>query len=301
MSDNPSSPLLNHADGESSKPHRPESQHSQHSERSHKSRRSKAFSKSVHTDESTPLLSRDVEIADDSDDRPTSPAEQASPVASSPQSIQNGGSKNKRRNWSKIIALVILFLLTTTVLLLGFAAPAVVKEYAKDAIVFEPTDLSIDSFTSSGLRVRIQGDFSLDASRVRKKSTRDLGRLGTWILKAVNSKPSEIRVSMPEYGNILLGVAEVPSIAVDIRNGHTTHIDFLSDLVPGDVDGIRQILNDWLDGRLGQIRVQGVIEIRLESGILSLGKATISKSLVLQGERSLIIIFFFFCLDPSLC
>lgn len=300
MSDNPSSPILNHADGESSKPQRPESQRSQHSERSHKSRHSKGSFKSAHTDESTPLLSRDVENADYGDDRPASPAEQASPAASSLQSIQNGGSKKKRRNWPKIIALIVLFLLITTVLLLGFAAPAVVKEYAKDAIVFEPTDLSIDSFTSSGLRVRIQGDFSLDASRVRKKSVRDLGRLGTWILQAVNSKPSEIRVFMPEYGNVLLGVAEVPSIAVDIRNGHTTHIDFLSDLVPGDVDGIRQILNDWLDGRLGQIRVQGVIEIKLESGIFSLGKAIISKSLVLQGQRSLVPDFFS-GLDSSLC
>ena len=167
--------------------------------------------------------------------------------------------------------------------MLGFATPAIIKEYAQEAIVFEPTDLSVDSFTSFGLKVRIQGDFSLDASRVAKKPVRDLGRFGTWILKAVKSRPSKARVYIPEYGNVLLGVAAIPSIFVDVRNGHTTHIDFISDLVPGDIDGIRLITNDWLEGRLGQVRLQGVAEIVFTSGIFSLGKTTITDSLVFQG------------------
>lgn len=284
MSDNPSSPLLDHVDGENSTSERPQSQHSNHS---HDSRLSKQHSKSVHSTESTPLLSRDIGHASYDDNRPAHQSERSSTATPSLRSIQTDGPKKKRKNWPIIIAIVLLFLLVVTILGLGFAAPAVVKEYAKEAIVFEPTDLSVDSFTSTGLKVRVQGNFLLNASKVQKKPVRDLGRFVTWIMRAVKSRPSNLRVYMPEYGNILLGVAVIPSITVDVRNGHTTHVDFLSDLVPGDIDGIRQIANDWLQGRLGQIRVKGVVELILSSGIFSLGKSTLSESLVLQGQRSL--------------
>ncbi|MCJ1231953.1 hypothetical protein MMC12_008633, partial [Toensbergia leucococca] len=67
-------------------------------------------------------------------------------------------------------------------------------------------------------------------------------------------------------------------------NGHTTHIDFLSDLVPGDIDGIRRIANDWLEGRLGQLRVKGVAKVALKSGIFSLGTQSLSQSLLFEGQ-----------------
>ena len=167
---------------------------------------------------------------------------------------------------------------------LGFAMRAAVEEYAKQAAMFEPTDLSIDSFTPSGVRARIRGNFGMDASRVEKKPVRDLGRFGTWIARAVESKRSRMDVYLPEYDNVLLGTASVPPIVVDIRNGHTTYIDFLVDLEPGDVDGIRQIANNWIDGRLGQLRVLGEAKIPLKSGIFNLGTQTVSESLVFEGQ-----------------
>ena len=158
------------------------------------------------------------------------------------------------------------------------------EEYAKEAMVFEPTDLSIDSLTSSGVKARVQGDFSLDATRVHKKPVRDLGRFGAWIARAVESKQSTVKVYLPEYGNLLLGTADVPGVVVDIRNGHTTRVDFISDLVAGDIDGIRQIANDWIEGRLGQLRVQGLAEVGLKSGLFSLGTQKISQSLLFKGQ-----------------
>lgn len=280
-----SSPLLGPIHGENSKPERPKSQQSEHSH-SHYSPPTKPSSQSLHSEESTPLLSRDVEHVVYSDNGPIHQADENPTAASSLRSIQASGSNKKKTwNWPRLIALAFLFLLILTILVLGFVTPAVVREYAKEAIVFKPTDLSVDSFTSSGLKVRVQGDFSLDASRVRKKPVRDLGCFGTWILKSVKSKPSTVRVYMPEYGNVLLGVAAVPSIDVDVRNGRITSIDFLSDLIAGDIDGIRQIANDWLEGRLGQVRLQGVVEVVLTSGIFSLGKTTLLESMVFQGER----------------
>ncbi len=307
MSDNSSSPLLGGSgDIERSRPERSASQMSRTSEQSKHSRFSshseqpsqqpKSRKPSIHSQrsigselstqssESTPLLPRESSRPDYGDG-PSHENYPVSAAASSLRSLQHfvpGKGKEKRR-WPTVVALTLLFSIITFILVLGFAAPEIVETYAKEAIVFEPTDLSIDSFTSSGVRARIQGDFSLDASRVHKKPVRDLGRFGTWIAQAVESKSSEVEVYLPEYGNVLLGTAHVPGIVVDIRNGHTTHIDFLCDLVAGDLAGVRGIANDWLEGRLGQLRVQGVAKVGLKSGLFSLGAHYFSESLVFKG------------------
>lgn len=285
MSDNPSSPLLGNIDNERSRPESCTSQKSSNSKRSNDSEDSKSSlgaNRSVHSEESTPLLSRDIDYREYGD-RPPPEDDQTSAAASSLKSIQDGPSQKGGRRWPTILALTLLCLVIITILVLGFVTPAVVQEYAKEAVIFEPTDLSIDSFTASGVKARVQGDFTLDASRVHKKPVRDLGRFGTWIVKAVESKRTKVKVYMPEYGDVLLGVADVPRIVVDVRNGHTTHVDFLSDLVAGDIDGIRRIASDWLDGRLGQLRVQGLADVELKSGIFNLGTQRISESVVFKS------------------
>lgn len=236
------------------------------------------------SEETTPLLSRqdDDELVSYS-----GPANGAvSPAAASLQSIQDNfeiSGKGQRR-WATIVSLSILSTLVIAVLCLGFAAPAIVEEYAKEALVLEPTSLSIDSFTATGVRARIQGDFVLDGSRVQKKSVRDLGRVGTWIAKEVESEESMVKAYLPEYSNLLLGTAIVPPIKASVQDGHYTHFDFLADLEPGDVDGIRRIAKDWLDGRLGSLVVKGVSSVALKSGIFKLGTHTLSQSILFQGE-----------------
>lgn len=279
MSDNNDrSPLL----GEESatpRPERPERPASQ---------RSKASKQSKHTDasaESTPLLSRDVEHRGYGD----APTDRGapSPAASSLRSLQNGasGGKGKKlRRWTIVLVVTILCLIVTAILGFGFAAPAIVEQYAKQAPVFEPTNLSIDSFTSSGVTARIQGHFKLDASRVSKKSVRDLGKAATWIASKVESSHSKVEVFLPEYGNILLGTADVPRLVVDVRDGHITPLDFLVDLTAGDVEGIQRIGRDWLDGRLDRLRVRGMAEVPLKSGIFGLGTQRLSEDMVLEGE-----------------
>ena len=279
MSDNPKSPFLGQERTEQSRPERPASQRSKNSTRSRHSQHSS------HSAESTPLLSRDIDHRNYNSQSPQDD-EASSAAASSLRSLQNGeSSKGKKfRKWPAALALTLLSLIVLAILGLGFAAPEVVEEYAQQAMVFEPTDLSIDSFTSSGVKARIRGDFTLDASRVHKKSVRDLGRAGTWIAKAVESKRSKVQVYLPEYGNVLLGTADVPPVVVDVRNGHTTHIDLLSDLSAGDIDGIRQIANDWIAGRIGQLRVVGIADVDLKSGIFGIGTQKITHELVFQGQ-----------------
>ena len=278
MPTNSTSPLLG-ASAEPDSTERPSSQKST-------STRSIRSTQSRHTGESTPLLSQ----GDGRRDYGGVPAydEASSAAASSLRSLQNVGLRKgkKSRRWPTMVALMILGLLILVILCLGFAAPEVVEEYAKQAMVFEPTDLSIDSFTSTGVRARICGDFTLDASRVEKKPVRDLGRAGTWIARAVESKRAKVQVYLPQYDNLLLGTADIPPITVDIRNGHTTHIDFLSDLAPGDRDGIRRMAMDWVDGRIGQLSVRGVANVPLKSGIFSLGTQSLIQTLDFSGKQS---------------
>jgi hypothetical protein len=273
MSDNPTSPLLGANDSRSQRPA------SKKSTPSIRSRHSNLSS------ESTPLLSRQE------DERPYyTEGEQngasASQAALSLQSLQEGlRNKGKGRSrWPTIIALSTLCLTAIAIMGLGFATPAIVEEYAKEAMVFEPTKLSLDSFTTTGVRARVQGSFVLDASRVQSKPVRDLGKMGTWIAKEVESKESRVKVYLPEYEDILVGTATVPPIKVNIRNGHVSDIDFLTDLEPGDFNGIRQIANDWIDGKLGHLKLKGFAKVSLKSGIFSLGTQTISESIIFEGQ-----------------
>ena len=270
MSNHPTSPLLGGA--EHDREERPGSRRSKGSSQSQRSRTS------AHSDESTPLLSRNG--GEQQHDH-------VSPAASSLLSLHDDGPNDgkAKRRWPTIVALSLLSAVVFVILGLGFAAPAVVQEYAKEAVVFEPTDLSIDSFTTSGVKARIRGNFQLDGTKVQRKSVRDLGRAGTWIARAVESRPSYVKVTLPEYDDILLGTALVPSLVVDIRDGHTTYVDFTTDLEPGDVGGIRRIANDWIDGRLGQLRVQGKADVALKSGIFSLGTQTFSETLEFKGKN----------------
>jgi hypothetical protein len=257
---------------------------SRNSNRSSRSGWSRASNGALET-ETTPLLSNRDED-DGPNDESLANGAPTSPATRSLRSIQNGFGESKKgpRRWASILSFSLLSLVVVAILCLGFAAPAIVEEYAQQAVVFEPTKLSIDSFTTTGVRARVQGTFVLDASRVHKKSVSDIGRAGTWIAREIETRESDVKVYLPEYGNVLLGIATVPPVKVNIRNQHVNHIDFLTDLEPGDIDGIRRIANDWLEGRLGSLRVEGVATVPLKSGIFSLGTQRISESILFEGQ-----------------
>ncbi|KAB8621896.1 hypothetical protein FH972_026007 [Carpinus fangiana] len=157
-----------------------------------------------------------------------------------------------------------------------FFAPEVVRDYAQQAAIFEPSSLSIDSFTSTGIVARVQGDFVLDASRVKKQSTRNIGRVATWIARGVETKPADVTVTLPQYDDLVLGMAHVPPIVVSIVNGRHSRVDILSELTPGPVDGIRRMANEFIEGRLGDVLIAANAEVALKSGLLSFGTQTIT-------------------------
>lgn len=240
--------------------------------------------------ESTPLLSassNSLRYDGGSDEDGDEDELISSPAASSLRSIQEGRISNKSakgtRAWPTSVAVSLLTTVVVLIMVAAFVTPATVEEYAKQAMVIDLTELSINSVTSSGVKARIQAKFQLDASRVKNKNVRSIGRFGTWMTQRVQSQELQVDVYLPEYGNLLLGTASVPKIDVSIRNGDTTHLDFLSDLQAGDVDGFRRVANDWSEGMLRELRVQGKANISLNSGVFSLGTQSISKSLIIEG------------------
>jgi hypothetical protein len=266
----------------SSRPASQKSDKSNKSIRSARSSRSARSEPSIRSTEQTPLLAR----ADESDDEEEEREPQTSATASLRHSL-NGSSSGKtplwKRRWPSILALIILSI-AIVLILLGFLASEGIEEYAMQAADFKPTKLSLDSLTMHGIKVQIEGDFTMDASKVEKKSVRNLGRFGTWIAHEAETGATNVDVYLPDYGNILVGTAKVPAIKVNIRNGHTTHVSILVDLEPGSFDGIRNIANDWIEGRLGQIRFRGKAEVPLKSGLIHLGKQYIEESMVFKGR-----------------
>ncbi|KAK4895167.1 hypothetical protein LTR27_006776 [Elasticomyces elasticus] len=202
-------------------------------------------------------------------------------------SLQNptiNSKGKKKRRWPSILALAILCILVICIIVFAFLAPSITESYAQQAAVFKPLELSIDSFTTHGVKARVKGHFYMDARRVEKKSVRDLGRFFTYIANQAETGESEVEVSLPEYGNLVLGTARVPAVWVSIRNGHTTMVDVVADLRPGDVGGIRKVAEDFIRGRLGQVRVLGKADVPIKSGLISLGKQRLVQEMIFAGK-----------------
>ncbi|KXT00442.1 hypothetical protein AC578_1909 [Pseudocercospora eumusae] len=225
--------------------------------------------------ESSPLLPRHATHNDQS---------QPHREQSATSSLKSVLGKNGKPRWPSLIALLLLCILAALIIVFAFVAPSAVEQYAAQAVVFEPTSLSIDSFTATGIRARVQGNFKLDSSRVERDGIRNLGKFCTWIAREAETGESIVQVSLPEYGNVLLGTAHVPPIKVYLRDQHITGVDFLADLEPGNVDGIRRIANDWIDGRLGQLRVVGKASVPIKSGWISLGRQIVKQEMLFDNE-----------------
>jgi hypothetical protein len=198
-----------------------------------------------------------------------------------------GESRNedkRQRQWPILVALSFLTISVLLILILGFVAPVAVKEYAQQAVVFSPQKLSIDSATSSGISLRVQGNVTLDGHRVSQKTVRDIGRLATWIAREVEIGESKVDIYLPEYDDVLLGTASVPVVKLNIREGHVNYIDILAELQSGDVAGIRQVADDWMSGRLGELRVKSIANVAIKSGILNIGQQAVSADMKIDGR-----------------
>lgn len=233
--------------------------------------------------ESSPLLANNnhgsTGEVNDSDAR----SRQASTWVLWPQ-FKASGSPIRSCRWPSIVAAIVLAIFIIAALVMGFVVPGAVKEYAEHAAIIEPTSLSVESITPNGIRARIIANFRLDGSRVEDANSRRIGRLATGIMKKLETDHTTVNVYLPGYDNALLGSAVIPGLTVDIVDGHNTSIDIVTDLTPGDAENIRRIANDWLEGRLDELKVMGTAAISLKSGIFPLGTHDIAESMVFEGQ-----------------
>lgn len=251
------------------------------------SRAASAKSGASPTAETTPLLNRS-----NSHDSERAQLSQRSHTLSSnhdadPRDYDDEEQTKKRKGRERrpsTLALLLLCITAVLIIIMCFALPATVEEYAKDAIQFTPEQLVVDGFTTDGVRIDLRGDVSVDANRVRKGSARTVGRIATWIVGKVKSGPGKVEVLVPEYGNMVLGTAKTPPLTISVRNGHTTALAFQSEVQPGSIGGLKKLVGEWIDGKLGSVEVKGNIIVPLTAGSIPIGEKRISKLIEFQGR-----------------
>ena len=120
---------------------------------------------------------------------------------------QDNPKKSSRpQRWPSILALGLLSLSCVAILVLGFALPSAIQEYALEAMVVEPKSVSIDSITPDGVVAHIRVEFMMDSHRVKRKSVRDLGRMGTWFAEEVETQATQVKALLPTYGLSLIHI-----------------------------------------------------------------------------------------------
>ncbi|KAB2575070.1 Pre-rrna processing protein [Lasiodiplodia theobromae] len=265
---------------------RPASTKSAQSTRSSREPRPEDHDDDLEFTEDTPLLAGEDNNNVDDDDDTESRSQAAFSLLSCLRrsSTTSSDAAKKGHRWPSLVALLILCIAVVTIMVLGFFAPAAVEEYANEAVDVKPTGLSFESVKSDGVSVRVQADFTMDASRVHKKSVRDFGRFSTWIAREIESGETLVEVVLPDYSDKVVGSAVIPPVKVSLRNGHTTHIDFIADLHPGSFSSIRDVANDWMRGRLGKLKVKGKANVPLKSGIFPLGTQVIEEIMEFEGH-----------------
>ncbi|KAG6025479.1 hypothetical protein E4U41_001517 [Claviceps citrina] len=254
-------------------------------------------------DERSPLLAAAATEEHDSDsehDEPSRPTESSALLSSpgdatvdhpqrdndrpSARRIKDATQSKQKRRWPSLIAMIVLGTLVVSVMILGFVVPPAVQQYVENAVVLEPTDLSVESLTADGVRARVKGTFKLDGSRVKEDGVRRIGRIATGIMRQLATEETKLRLHLPHYDNALVGSALLPPISLRLVDGQVTELDFVADFTPGDTETARKVVNEWLQGKLHQLKVTGATALSLKSGILPLGTHDISESMVFEGQ-----------------
>lgn len=178
--------------------------------------------------------------------------------------------KKRKTQWPVIAAIGALSVFMLMAIIFGFAMPSAVEQYVKEAVEFEADNLSIETFTNTGIQARVQGTVWMNASKVHRKPTRDLGRFATYIARELESGETHMQVYLPEYNDVLLGSARVPPIKLNIRNGHYNWIDMLVDLEPGSPEAMRRLADDFQKHNLDRLDVKAVVDVPVKTGLISM-------------------------------
>ncbi|KAJ6785770.1 hypothetical protein PWT90_06615 [Aphanocladium album] len=231
--------------------------------------------------ESESLLAGDSSTANTSYGSQAVTSDAASDAPSSQGPIKPQQSK---RRWPSLVAMLLLGSLVIVTIVLGYLVPPAVQTYIEKAVVLEPTGLSLDSISFTGIRARVQGNFRMDATRVEDDTARRIGRIAMSIMRTVGAEQTHIKLYVPGYGDAMVGSAIVPPLDLNLVDGHNTFIDVVADLKLGDNASIKKIVNDWLTGKISELEVKTATALQLKSGMIPLGTHDIVESMVLEAK-----------------
>lgn len=189
----------------------------------------------------------------------------------------------KKRPWSTIILLILSCLACVGILLIGFLAPATAQRYAKDAATVNFSSISVESFTSRGLQARVKAGIHVDASKVQNGFIRKFGRLATAVVGELSTEEGELHVFLPDYHKAWLGNASIPSMVIDVRNGHSNSYDFVSDVRLVSLEGAQKLAEDYINGKLHSLRLMGTTRLDIKFGIIPLGNRFFSQLVKIEG------------------
>ena len=193
----------------------------------------------------------------------------------------------KKRRWPKVIGFLLLLLFIAAVIVAGFLAPAAAETYAREAVTLNIWSVAVDSFTQDGLQARVRATVNVDATRVENRYIRTLGRISTRIARRVETTGNgQLQVFLPEYGNALLGKATIPPLVIDIQDGHSTLIGFVSDVRPGSLESARQLLDGYVNGSLKSVKILGEARLDLKTGYIPLGNQLLSDTVKFGRKRT---------------
>ncbi|KAK6535125.1 hypothetical protein TWF694_001607 [Orbilia ellipsospora] len=197
------------------------------------------------------------------------------------------GKQSQKISHVLIVTLGSLCLLVVLILFLGFLVPDAAQEYSKQAAVMKLHNISVDSFTSNGVRISVKSQVAIDATRVRSLWLRSLGILVGSIARKVMLYSSDVFLYLPEYPEGMLGTVTFPDLSVSLGNGEITDIDIICNVTPGNFHGVKPALMDYLNGRVRILKVQGESNISLRSGILPLGTHRITQDVIFENIPSI--------------
>ncbi|KAF1809935.1 hypothetical protein P152DRAFT_440977 [Eremomyces bilateralis CBS 781.70] len=228
--------------------------------------------------ERTPLLSRneDVQVGNHEDDED---GEVAASGLAETHSLLSSSTRDETthpgKRWPSAVALLLLCLVAAAILVFRFVVPVIIEEYASQAVVFEPTTLTFDSVTPDGVHANVEFMVQFDSSRVERFAIRNLGRIGTWIAREIQSGESRVNVFLPDFGDAVVGIAVLPPVKADVRDKRVNKIKEVANLIPAAVEPIRSAAGAYFRGQLTTVNIRGIAHIPVRSGIIDLGNRTI--------------------------
>ncbi|KAB8236936.1 uncharacterized protein BDW43DRAFT_228050 [Aspergillus alliaceus] len=144
---------------------------------------------------------------------------------------QQPRQKTRRNRLPALTCIALFATAILAVLVAAFALPVVVKAYAEQASVFHIQSLSYEPSVPEWARARIKGTFIMDADRVENAAVRRLGQLATWVAREIETRESgTLEIYQPLFGHVVTITASLPPIKLNVRDGHTNHLNFLSDI-----------------------------------------------------------------------